>query len=202
MFSARSLFCAALSATISLNGVQAQVADYPFDINGAFEGAAALTTEFNSGGTIKCNGQTITVPKNLQVTYPAAFIGFKDFVASSGGYTGYNCEVTGNVVNGVAIAAQVSIAQALLNGASGYVESVNFDGRIKLRNGPTIRINDPRAIYSVGYKSQPYFTADDANPSITSFSGFPMCVPRKAADELCPMSNRPDVTPGVKQGTL
>ncbi|KZL69933.1 hypothetical protein CT0861_06931 [Colletotrichum tofieldiae] len=176
MFSAKS-FCAALGVTISLTGVQAQVADYPFDINGAFEGASASTTEFNSGGIIKCNGHSITVPKNLQVTYPAAFIGFKDFIAGSAGYTGYNCEVTGNVVNGVAIAAQVSIAQALLNGASGYVESVNFDGRLKLKNGPTIRINDPRGIYSVGYKSQPYFTADDANPSIISFSGFPIKAP-------------------------
>ncbi|KAK1622435.1 hypothetical protein BDP81DRAFT_411276 [Colletotrichum phormii] len=161
MNSAKTIFYAALSASLSFTSVQAQVADYPFDINGAFEG---------------------------------------EFVGSSGGYTGYNCEVTGNVVNGVPIAAQVSIAQSLLNGASGFVDSVNNDGRIKLTDGYTIRINDLNAIYSVGYTAQPFFTADDANPSISSFSGFPMCAPRSAADALCPQFNRPDVTPGVKQG--
>ncbi|KXH57308.1 hypothetical protein CSAL01_04334 [Colletotrichum salicis] len=200
MLSAKTIFHAALSASLSFTSVQAQVADYPFDINGAFEGASATTTDFNTGGTFRCNGHAITVPKNLQVTFPAAFIPYREFVGSSGGYTGYNCEVTGNVVNGVPIAAQVSIAQSLLNGASGFVDSVNNDGRIKLTDGNIIRINDPNAIYSVGYTSQPFFTADDANPSISSFSGFPMCVPRSAADALCPQSNRPDVTPGVKQG--
>lgn len=35
------------------------------------------------------------------------------------------------------------------------------------------------------------FTADDENPSITSFSGFPVCVPRSATDEKCPSANRP-----------
>ncbi|KAL2875842.1 hypothetical protein SGCOL_008990 [Colletotrichum sp. CLE4] len=197
---AKTIFYAALSASLSFTSVQAQVADYPFDINGAFEGASATTTDFNTGGTFRCNGHAITVPKNLQVTFPAAFIPFREFVGSSGGYTGYNCEVTGNVVNGVPIAAQVSIAQSLLSGASGFVDSVNNDGRIKLTDGTTIRINDPNAIYSVGYTAQPFFTADDANPSISSFSSFPMCVPRSAADALCPQSNRPDVAPGVKQG--
>ncbi|KAK2060814.1 hypothetical protein LY76DRAFT_624967 [Colletotrichum caudatum] len=182
-------------------GYALQVPDYPFDVNGAFEGSSTSTTEFNSGGIIKCNGHFITVPKNLQVTNPDAFIGFKDFVASSSGYTGYNCEVTGNVVNGVYVAARVSFAQALLNGASGYVDKVSFDGSIKLQSGVTIRINDPRAVYSVGYTIQPFFTADDANPSITSFSGFPMCVLRNATDPSCPLSNRPDVA-GSKQGTF
>ncbi|KAK3311810.1 hypothetical protein B0H66DRAFT_571402 [Apodospora peruviana] len=35
--------------------------------------------------------------------------------------------------------------------------------------------------------------ADDVNPSVSSFSGFPMCVPRSANDTLCPLSNRPTV---------
>ncbi|KAK2028555.1 hypothetical protein LX32DRAFT_673414 [Colletotrichum zoysiae] len=201
MFAAKGVFYVALGAIISLSVAQVQVPDYPFDVNGAFESASASTTEFNTGGIIKCNGHSITVPRNLQVTYPAAFIGFKDFVASSSRYTGYNCEVAGNVVNGVYIAARVSIAQPLLNGTSGYVDKVSFDGSIKLKSGVTIRINDPRAIYSVGYTSQPFFTADDVNPSITSFSGFPMCVPRNATDPSCPLSNRPDVA-GSKQGTF
>jgi hypothetical protein len=71
------------------------------------------------------------------------------------------------------------------------IESLNIDGRIKIKNGPTLRINDPRAKYSAGYTTLPFFTADDENPSISSFSGFPMCVPRGAADANCPDSNRP-----------
>ncbi|OLN95242.1 hypothetical protein CCHL11_08137 [Colletotrichum chlorophyti] len=181
MLSTKSIVRVVLGIASSITGVQAQVADYPFDINGAFERLSFSL---------------------YRVTFPAAFIPFKDFVAKSGSYIQYNCEVTGNVVNGVYIAAQVSIAQELLNGASGYIESVDFDGRIKLKNGPTIRINDPRAIYSVGYAAEPFFTADDANPSITSFSGFPMCVPRNGSDPLCPLSNRPDVAPGIKQGAF
>lgn len=58
-------------------------------------------------------------------------------------------------------------------------------------NGPTIRINDPNSVYSAGYTEDPFFTADDENPSISAFSGFPMCVPRGPTDSLCPQSNRP-----------
>jgi hypothetical protein len=72
----------------------------------------------------------------------------------------------------------------------------------QILNGPTIRINDPNAVYSAGYTLDPFFTADDENPSIIAFSGVPMCVPRSANDPKCPQSNRlagndffiPDVT--------
>lgn len=65
-----------------------------------------------------------------------------------------------------------------------------------------MRINDPHGVYSVGYTSHPFWTADDENPSISSFSGFPMCVPRNSSDPLCPMSNRPTLGGSSKQGTL
>lgn len=100
-------------------------------------------------------------------------------------------QITGNIVNDVIIAGQFSISQLDLAFASGVIDSLNVDGRIKIKNGPTIRINDPRAKYSAGYTGLPFFTADDENPSITSFSGFPMCVPRGAGDEKCPDGNRP-----------
>ncbi|KAF6812113.1 hypothetical protein CMUS01_13132 [Colletotrichum musicola] len=205
MFS-KSLLCSALGATLSLSGVQAQaVADVPLDIDGAFQGATATTGDFNSGGSIVCNGQSVIVPKNLQITFPAAFVGFKDFAGNSGAYIGYQCSITGNIVNGRSIAAQIAIAQYSTTTSSGYIESLSFNGDIKIKNGPTIRINDPRGVYSVGYADKAYdpnFTADDANPSISSFSGFPMCVPRKADDPLCPLSQRPDVAGGGKQGTI
>jgi hypothetical protein len=107
------------------------------------------------------------------------------------------------VVSGVPIAAQVYISQFFTEASSGFIEKVNFDGSIKILNGPTIRINDPNAVYSVGYTGSPFMTADDESPSITSFSGFPMCVPRSATDSLCPASNRPTITAtGNQQGTL
>lgn len=164
--------------------------------------ASASSDAYNAGGTVTVAGRAITVPKNLQVQFPAAFIGFKEFAGGAGPYDRYQMEVVGNVVDGTPIAAQISIAQFFLEGATGHVESVEFDGRIKIKGGPTLRINDPNGVYSAGYKAHPFFTADDANPSITSFSGFPMCVPRKADDEKCPQSNRPTVPGRGKQGTL
>jgi len=62
---------------------------------------------------------------------------------------------------------------------------------MKIVGGPTIRINDPNAVFSSGYTLNPDFTADDENPSITAYSGFPMCIPRSASDPLCPASQRP-----------
>lgn len=89
----------------------------------------------------------------------------------------------------------MSIAQLSLQSSNGYIESLKPDGAIKIRNGPTIRINDPNAVYSAGYTKTPFFTADDENPSITSFGGFPMCVPRSASDPKCPATNRPTNVP-------
>ncbi|KAB5522136.1 hypothetical protein GE09DRAFT_501728 [Coniochaeta sp. 2T2.1] len=176
--------------------------DIPFSFNGAFNDASASSADANSGGSVTVNGYTITVPKNMQVAFPAAFIGWRDFVDHKGSFIGYQMDVIGNIVSGTPLAAQISIAQFELTAGTGYIDSVNDDGRIVLRGGPTLRINDPNAVYSVGYTGQPFFTADDANPSITSFSGFPMCVPRNASDPLCPQSNRPVIAGGSKQGAV
>ncbi|KAK3364573.1 hypothetical protein B0T25DRAFT_493465 [Lasiosphaeria hispida] len=74
--------------------------------------------------------------------------------------------------------------------SQGYIDEINFDGTMKIRNGPTIRINDPNAVFSAGF-SAPFMVSDDKSPSVSSFSGFPMCVPRSANDTLCPLSQRP-----------
>jgi hypothetical protein len=114
-------------------------------------------------------------------------------------------------VNGEARAAIVQIAQFALEFNSGKIKELGFDGKITLEGGQVVRINDPNAVFSAGYKLHPAFTADDVNPSITgkstlwllwllwsiltvslAFSGFPMCVPRSANDPKCPSSNRPD----------
>jgi hypothetical protein len=96
-----------------------------------------------------------------------------------------------SIVNNQIIAGQMTYSQISLAASTGIIAQLDFDGTIHIRNGPTLRINDPNAVYSAGYTEVPFFTADDENPSITSFSGFPVCVPRSEADVKCPLSNRP-----------
>ncbi|KAH6691437.1 hypothetical protein F5X68DRAFT_274043 [Plectosphaerella plurivora] len=184
--------------------IAALAADIGFDFDGAIEGASATDTSYNTGGTISVNGYTVKIPKNLQVNFPAAFVPWKDFVAAykSGSFSGYEVSVVGNFVGTDGpIAASVGIAQFSTQGSVGFISAVNNDGTINIKDGPTIRINDPNGVYSVGYTGAPFLTADDESPSISSFSGFPMCVPRKADDPLCPASNRPDIG-GSKQGSI
>lgn len=84
------------------------------------------------------------------------------------------------------------IAEFFEGMSSGFIESLNYtDGSMQIRNGPLLRINDPNGVFSVGYQGDEFMTADDQSPSITSFSGFPMCIPRNETDPLCPLSNRP-----------
>lgn len=95
-------------------------------------------------------------------------------------------------MDGQAIAGLIQIAQYLLEAGSGVVESIDGTaGSMKILGGLTIKINDPNTVYSVGYTTNLYYTADDENPSITAFSGFRMCIPRSADDTKCPSSNRP-----------
>ncbi|KAI0203934.1 hypothetical protein F4808DRAFT_393133 [Astrocystis sublimbata] len=166
--------------------------DAPLFVQGALDDATAFDDTFNSGGTISVAGFNITVPKNLQVEFPAAYVPWRDFAQSKGSMIGYETNVIGNFINGVPIAAQILTYEFFEGLASGFIESIDFaDGSMQIRNGPILRINDPNAVFSVGYTEAPFFTADDESPSITSFSGFPMCIPRNATDPLCPSSNRP-----------
>ncbi|KAM0718208.1 hypothetical protein Q7P37_006540 [Cladosporium fusiforme] len=182
----------------------------PFFLDGAIESATADTADFNTGGTISVGGKTITIPKNLQFQFPAAWVPFKDI--AGGAYNGHEVSIFGNYVGTKAIAGLVSISQ--LQGATdnGIIDTLGTDGKITLKGGQVIRINDPNAVYSAGYDLHPAYTADDENPSIigklaidddnlasktnqyahSAFSGYPMCVPRSASDPKCPSSNRVD----------
>lgn len=71
-------------------------------------------------------------------------------------------------INGRSIAAQIQISQLLLQFQDGIIESVNFDGSMKIVGGPTIRINDPNGKFGAPYTTNPLFAADDENPSIVS----------------------------------
>ncbi|KAF4556671.1 Hypothetical protein D9617_1g085500 [Elsinoe fawcettii] len=167
----------------------ARAAVVPFTVQGALDSASADSTAYNTGGRISVNGLSIVVPQNLQFQFPAAWVPFKN--VAGGGFNGMEVAVVGNYVDDVAIAGQVQISQFLLGGSVGTIASLAFDGKITLTTGQVLRINDPNAVYSAGYTARPEFTADDENPSISSFSGFPMCVPRSADDAKCPASNRP-----------
>ncbi|KAM0325810.1 hypothetical protein ACHAQA_007112 [Verticillium albo-atrum] len=167
--------------------------DAPLFIQGGLEDATvADDTLFNSGGTINVNGFNMAVPKNLLVQFPAAWVPWKDFVANKADFLGFETLVMGNFVNGESRVGQVVIQEFFEGLSSGFIESVDFaDGSMKIQNGPTVRISDPNGVFSVGFDGAPLMTADDESPSITSFSGFPMCIPRNETDPLCPLSNRP-----------
>ncbi|KAK3695699.1 hypothetical protein B0T22DRAFT_418518 [Podospora appendiculata] len=167
--------------------------DVPLVLDGALIDATVTDNTYNSGGTISVNGWVVTIPQNLLVTFPAAFIPWPEFVAGKAAVLGFEVNVAGNIVDGRAIAAQVIISEFAMELNQGFIEELSFDGIIKIRNGPNIRINDPNAVFSAGF-SAPFMVADDKNPSVTAFSGFPMCVPRSTNDTLCPLSNRPLVT--------
>ncbi|KAM5350960.1 hypothetical protein ACJ41O_003683 [Fusarium nematophilum] len=177
----------------------ASAQDSPLFIQGGFEEATVDDdSAYNAGGTITVNGFNMVVPKNLLVQFPAAWVPWKDFVASKADFAGFETLVMGNTINGVHRVAQVVIYEFFEGLSSGFIESLDYeDGSIKIRGGPTVRINDPNGVFSVGYDGAPLMTADDQSPSITSFSGFPMCIPRNDTDPLCPLTNRPFNGPGT-----
>ncbi|KAK0382876.1 hypothetical protein NLU13_8792 [Sarocladium strictum] len=173
--------------------------DAPIFVQGGLEDATVDDPSvYNTGGTITVNGFNMVVPKNVLVQFPAAWIPWKDFVDSKADFLGFETLVLGNTIDGVHRVAQVITYEFFEGLASGFIESLNFeDGTIKIQNGPTVRISDPNGVFSVGYDGAPFMTADDQSPSISSFSGFPMCIPRNSTDPLCPLKNRPFKGPGT-----
>lgn len=73
------------------------------------------------------------------------------------------------------------------------IESLAFDGTIKMVGGQTVRINDPNAVFSAGYKLRPEFTADDANPSVTGESSLGLKTHCKSTHAPCSLQWIPDV---------
>lgn len=121
------------------------------------------------------NGFNIKAPKNLITQFPVAWVPFKQ-LCEEGGALGYEVSVSGNVIDGQAIAAIVSVSAGFsLEGSQGYIEEVNIENAyLKIRGGPIVKINDPEGVYSKGLKQRELFLADTGSPSISSFSGFPM----------------------------
>ncbi|KAF2031198.1 hypothetical protein EK21DRAFT_111234 [Setomelanomma holmii] len=138
----------------------------PFSVTGGLDGCSA-GTEFNAGGSIQVNGFNIQVPKNLIVAFPTVFVPFKDLCGAGAG--GFETTVVGNIVGGSIIAGQISVAQ---------------------RFGLEVLLNDPDALFGPKVNTAPFWVADTSSPSVTSFSGFPMCIPYSGNTETCLSSNR------------
>jgi hypothetical protein len=151
----------------------------------------AQGTEYNAGGSIAVNNWGIQVPSNLIVQFPVVWAPFRELCDA--GALGFETTVVGNIVNGAPIAGQISVAQRFgLEGSQGYISAINADGTLQIAGGgPKVRINDPDGLFGPQSQSQKYFVADTANPSVTSFSGFPMCIPYSGNTDKCSSSNRP-----------
>ncbi|KAM7211805.1 hypothetical protein V8F06_012811 [Rhypophila decipiens] len=184
--------------TTSVNG-QNVGDDHPIWVQGALEGVTATDDSYNTGGTITVNGFTMNVPKHLLVQFPAAWVPWKDFIGNKTDFLGFEtlvCHwVMGNTIEFEPRVGQIVITEFFEGENFGMIQSINYtDGSMQIQNGTKVRISDPNAVFSVGYDGAPMMTADDQSPSITSFSGFPMCIPRNSSDPLCPLSNRPTAT--------
>jgi hypothetical protein len=68
--------------------------DVPILLDGALVDVTATDDSYNTGGTISVNGWTVIVPKNMLVTFPAAFVPWKDFVAGKASVIGFEVNVS------------------------------------------------------------------------------------------------------------
>jgi hypothetical protein len=122
----------------------------------------------------------------------------------------YEVAIDGNIVNGRHIAGLATISQQPLNNAGGYIHFIDTtDGTIYVGGDPSVtpditsktdprladtarvQLNDPDGRFGRVMSPDERFTVDSGNPTIHAETGYPMCVPRSAADNKCPLSNRP-----------
>jgi hypothetical protein len=147
--------------------------------------------DYNSGGEISVNNFAITVPKNLIVQLPVVWTPFPKLCDVGAG--GFETTVTGSIINGKAVAGQVQVAARFgIEGSQGYISAINANGTLQVAGGPRVRINDPEGLFAPKIETQPYFVADTGSPSVTAFSGFPMCIQHAGNADKCLSSNRPN----------
>ncbi|KAJ4415046.1 hypothetical protein N0V82_007562 [Gnomoniopsis sp. IMI 355080] len=201
MFPIVSYVCLFLSLGYVALGQFGSTVDTPILLDGGLDDATVDDASFNSGGTIMVNGWTVIVPANMLVTFPNAFVPWPEFVAQKDTFIGFEVNVAGNIVNGsgAALAAQIYLLQYGLEFNRGYITAVNYDGSLQIQDGPLVRVNDPNGVFGAAAAPIPFFVADDESPSVTAFSGFPMCIPRSESDTLCPLSNRPNGGNGTRR---
>lgn len=126
--------------------------------------------------------------------------------------TTYEAHIVGNRVGDTYIAGLMWISQQALNSGQGFINCISYanpaapeifvGGPIGTCGvGARIRINDPAVglsgtgRYGTAFSPDVRFTVDQDNPTISSVTGFPMCVPRidpnVGIDPLCPQTQRP-----------
>lgn len=121
--------------------------------------------------------------------FPIVYAPFPKLCNAGAG--GYETTVTGNIVGGTPIAGQISVAARFgLEGSQGYIESIS-NGVMQIKGGPRVRINDPEGAYAPKVQTKEFFIMDTENPSVSSFSGFPMCIPHAGNSATCNDDNRP-----------
>ncbi len=117
----------------------------------------------------------------------------------------FEAEVQGNIVGGRYVAGVVHISQGALHVGSGFIQAIDLTtGEMRVgtpggASGARVRLNDPQGIYGhangAGAKAalplDMRFSLDPDNAPVHARTGFPVCVPRSAADAKCPGSNRP-----------
>lgn len=170
-----------------------------------------------SAATITVHGMQIDIPANLIIQMPASYLTPSDIVSLNpthvAGETGlaksdtkpplvsFEATVIGNIVGGRHVAGLVYISQGFLTSGAGFITSINsITGTITIGSDPTVpaaatdaqvHLNDPDGRFGAKTTWDERFTADLGNPTIRAETGYPMCLPRSAADPECPESNRP-----------
>jgi hypothetical protein len=108
-------------------------------------------------------------------------------------YPSTEISISGNVVGGTPIAGLIGVSQQSLNTGSGFIVALDYAGGAMTLsssfNGPPlvrVEINDPkittrgdvargRGRYTAGQSPDPRYSVDQANPTIKTTSGYPMC---------------------------
>jgi hypothetical protein len=124
-------------------------------------------------------------------------------------FPSYEARVVGNIVTNPSTGGQVyvagvivPVAQQGLNAQGGYINYIDYaNGRFRVggtigdpNTGTIAEINDPVGRYGLIHSPDQRFQADINNPTISTATGYPVCIPRVAPpanDALCPLTNRP-----------
>lgn len=99
-------------------------------------------------------------------------------------------------MNGAYVAGLIYIAQQDNRILQGFIDSIDTaTGHFKV-GGRDCVLNDPVGRFALPYTQHPLWSVDPDNPSVKSTTGFPLCIPRSAADAKCPTKNRPNDASG------
>jgi len=130
-----------------------------------------------------------------------------------------NIDVQNSTHNGVGayiIGLILPINQDVGNGGAGFINCIDYaKGRFEVGGTPStlpggacgatatgtvIELNDPTGRYGFAHSPDPRWSVDPDNPTVTSFNGYPMGIPKvapPAIDPDRPTYNRPLNTPAV-----